>query len=424
MSEWKTYKLGDIYAFSSGLSKSRDCFGRGYDFVTFKDVFDNYFLPDKLSGLVESDDSERNSCSVLKGDVFLTRTSENHSELGLSSVALKDYHNATFNGFTKRLRLKGNVEVHPEFAGFYFRSPKFRANVSQFVTMTTRASLNNEILGNLTIDLPPVTQQITIGKILKCLSDKIELNLQMNQTLEAMAQAIFKEWFVNFNFPGFDGKLVDGLPEGWKIGKLENVIDFSNGYAFKSNELLGAPEGDCYHVFKMGHIRKGGGFNYDGTKSYFKKSEANHLQKFVLRKGDLMMCMTDMKDNVALLGHTALMNTNDRYIVNQRVGLLRSKNPFSIDYPYLYILTNYHDFIKDLRSRANSGVQVNLSTYEIKNTSITIAPKRINQMFDEVAKPIFEKIFFNIEQVQILTDTRDRLLPYLMSGKIEVKADA
>ena len=75
MSEWKIYKLGEIYDFASGLSKGKEFFGKGYDFVTFKDIFQNYFLPERLTALVESNQKERDSCSVLKGDVFLTRTS-------------------------------------------------------------------------------------------------------------------------------------------------------------------------------------------------------------------------------------------------------------------------------------------------------------------------------------------------------------
>lgn len=97
-----------------------------------------------------------------------------------------------------------------------------------------------------------------------------------------------------------------------------------------------------------------------------------------LRVNALLMCMTDMKGNVALLGHTALMNESDKYIVNQRVGLLRANNSLGIYFPYLYILTNSVDFIENLRGRANSGVQVNLSTSEIKASKLIIAPIEVN----------------------------------------------
>lgn len=282
-------------------------------------------------------------------------------------------------------------------------------------------SLTTEVLNKVEISVPDEATQQEIAQILTSLDDKIELNLQMNQTLEAMAQALFKEWFVNFNFPNFNGELENDLPKGWRMGKFEELMEFTNGYAFKSTDLLDNYEDNCYFVFKMGNIKKGGGLKYDGTKSFYKKENAKNLEKYILKRGDLLMCMTDMKDNVALLGHTALMNEDDKFIVNQRVGLLRPRNDISIDYPYLYILTNFPEFIVELRSRANRGVQVNLSTSEIKNIQVVIPPKNINALFDSTLKPFFNKIFSNIEQIQSLTQTRDALLPKLMSGKIEIK---
>lgn len=130
--------------------------------------------------------------------------------------------------------------------------------------------------------------------------------------------------------------------------------------------------------------------------------------------------MTDMKGNVALLGHTALMNENDKYIVNQRVGLLRPNNDLGIDFPYLYILTNSNDFIEDLRSRANSGVQVNLSTSEIKSSKVLLPPKFINVEFDNCVKAFFENIFNNTKENTELSLLRDTLLPKLISGELEV----
>ena len=170
----------------------------------------------------------------------------------------------------------------------------------------------------------------------------------------------------------------------------------------------------------MGNIIKGGGFNPSATKSWIKKSESSDLSKYLIKKGDLLMCMTDMKGNVALLGHTALMDVDNEYLLNQRVGLLRVSNDIEIDYPYLYLLTNHHIFLTNLRGRANSGVQVNLSTKEIKHSKIIIPPKIVNQKFNKVVKPIFDIIFNNNIEIQKLTKTRDTLLPKLMSGEVDV----
>ncbi|WP_218576552.1 restriction endonuclease subunit S [Desulfobacter latus] len=197
--DWSFIPLTELYEIRSGLSKSSKDFGSGYPFLSFKDVFYNFFVPETLTGLVQTNERERESCSIQRGDVFLTRTSETINELGMSCVALKDYEHATFNGFAKRLRPKSEVELLPEYVGYYLRSPSFRKSMMAFSTlMSTRASLNNEIIGRLKLLVPPRKEQEKIAHVLKTLDDKIQLNSQINRTLEEMVQAIFKSWFVDF----------------------------------------------------------------------------------------------------------------------------------------------------------------------------------------------------------------------------------
>lgn len=132
------------------------------------------------------------------------------------------------------------------------------------------------------------------------------------------------------------------------------------------------------------------------------------------------MAMTDMKDNVAILGNTALMTVDNQYILNQRVGLLRSNRYRSTSYAYIYLLTNSYDFLKDLRSRANSGVQVNLSSTEIKSSPILIATDEVNREFNNLVEPLLTMIMNNDIENQKLEDLRETLLPRLMSGDIDV----
>ena len=174
----------------------------------------------------------------------------------------------------------------------------------------------------------------------------------------------------------------------------------------------------------MGDIKKGGGFNQNKTKGYFKKEDSVKISKYILKTGDLLMSMTDMKDAISLLGHTALMIYDYEYIVNQRVGLIRVNNDINIDYPFLYLLTNNKDFIANLRGRANSGVQVNLSTQAIKESLFNIPDKETNNRFNNLVKPLFEKRKHNEIQIQTLTQTRDTLLPKLMSGQLRVNLSA
>ena len=257
------------------------------------------------------------------------------------------------------------------------------------------------------------TQQRIAG-VLSSIDEKIALNKKINNNLEQQAKAIFKSWFVDFE--PFNGT----MPSDWGIVSLEKIADFQNGYAFKSKELLNEPSPDCYQVFKQGHIARGGGFIHDGTKSWYPKNLASKLEKFVLKKGDILMAMTDMKDNVAILGNTAIMPLDNEYIVNQRVGHLRANGYKGVTYPFIYLLTNSTDFLVDLRSRANSGVQVNLSSSEIKASQTVLPSEEVNNAFSEITLPMFEIIINNQLENQRLAQLRDTLLPKLMSGELDV----
>jgi len=303
---------------------------------------------------------------------------------------------------------------------FLFYVMKYlKPNFTKIATNKQTTGLGHVTLSDIkriSLILPTPYVQKQISAILSSIDNKIELNQQQNNNLEQQAQALFKSWFVDFE--PFGGK----MPDDWKVGKLDDLITFINGYAFKSTELENLPEKnkEYYDVFKQGHIKRGGGFNPEGTKSYYLKDNATNLDKYILKKGDILMAMTDMKGNVAILGNTALMNINNKYIVNQRVGLLRCNNNFNISYPYIYLLTNSSDFLTDLRNRANSGVQVNLSSSEIKASEVIIPDKEINDKFNLLGKAIFEKIFHNQQENTRLAQLRDTLLPKLMSGEIDV----
>ena len=232
MEEWKEYKLGEIFDFNNGLSKGGKFFGHGYDFVSFKTVFKNHFLPNTLDDLVESSKKEREKFSVKEGDVFLTRTSETQNELAYSCVALKDYPNATYNGFTKRLRPNGKIKIDSIFSAYFFRSAIFRNQVTSMSNMVTRASLSNEMLDRMSIKIPSYDLQKTIGKILFSFDAKIQLNKRINDNLEQQAQALFKAWFVDFE-PFKGEKFVESqlgmIPEGWKVGTLSDLLDIRYG---------------------------------------------------------------------------------------------------------------------------------------------------------------------------------------------------
>lgn len=158
-SDWEVKTLGELYKVHNGLSKGKQFFGHGYPFLSFSVVFNNVFIPNKLENLVDSSKEERASYSINKGDVFITRTSETVDELGMSCVALKDYPNATYNGFCKRLRPNDVEFVNLGYLGFYLRSDFIREWFLKFSTVTTRASLKNDELLSLPLVLPPTIEE-------------------------------------------------------------------------------------------------------------------------------------------------------------------------------------------------------------------------------------------------------------------------
>lgn len=236
--KWEKVKLGELYEVHNGLSKGSKFFGEGFPFLSFSVVFNNYFIPDELTDLVRSTEKEQNSYSIRRGDVFVTRTSETSDELGMSCVALKDYPNATYNGFTKRMRPIHPERVLPEYVGYYMRMPSFRAEFQAFSTMTTRASLRNEDLLGLEIVLPPLPVQKKIASILSNYDNLIENNQKQIKLLEEAAQRLYREWFVDLRFPGHETvNVVDGVPDGWSIMPLSEVFDFVRGKSYTTGEL-------------------------------------------------------------------------------------------------------------------------------------------------------------------------------------------
>lgn len=408
MEDWKEYKLSDIMnLIGGGTPKTSvpEYWNGDIPWISVKDFNGERRFVGITEKTITQAGLDNSSTKILsKGDVIISA----RGTVGELAIIPSDM---AFNQSCYGLRAKEFVD--PTFLYYLLKQSvavlKHNTHGSVFDTIT------KETFEGININLPPLPTQQKIAQILSSLDDKIELNNKINANLEQQAQALFKSWFVDFE--PFGGE----MPAGWKVGTLSDVADYYNGYAFSSKELLDEPNDDCFDVFKQGHIVKGGGFNADGTKSWFPKAKCDKLQNFILKKGDILMAMTDMKGNVAILGNTAIMPIDDKYIVNQRVGLLRAKKELEVDYPYLYLLTNEHDFLMDLRSRANSGVQVNLSSTAIKESQINVATNEDYKKFNNLVLPLFEKILANQLENTKLSNLRDTLLPKLMNGEIKIE---
>lgn len=463
-SNWKTTKLLDHYDIRSGLSKPANDFGSGYPFLTFKDVFYNYFTPDELGDLVQSNDKERENCSVKRGDVFLTRTSETMHELGMSCVALQNYENATFNGFCKRLRPHQNSELVPEYIGYYLRSSKFRQSMLAFSTMSTRASLNNEMIGRLEISYPPKDEQIEIARVLKNLDDKITLNRQINQTLEQMAQALFKSLFVDFD-PVVDNALDTGFfdqnlafsDELLRRAEARRNVRASSDYtplpdAIRQQfpaafELCSEPSlglrgwvpktwavttvGDVFNV-KGGSTPsttnsdfwEGGDIHWTSPKDLSgnndkilltteRKITSAGLQKI---SSGLLPTETVLMSSRAPVGYLAL--TKIPTAINQGYIAITDTKCLSPEFT-LYWLDSNMDIIKSM-SGGTTFAEISKKTF--RGIQLVIPSIHVVSFFSTIVGSYLSKITKNSEECGTLEGLREYLLPKLINGELEVNS--
>ena len=400
---WNSVKLGELYTVHNGLSKGSKFFGNGYPFLTFSTVFNNYFIPPELDSFVQSSEAERQNYSIKRGDVFVTRTSETSDELGMSCVALKDYPNATYNGFTKRMR-PFTDRILPEFIGYYMRMPSFRGAFLAFSTMTTRASLKNEDLLGLQIRLPEKETQKRIADILSAYDNLIENNQKQIKLLEEAARRLYKEWFVNFRFPRYeDTPIVDGVPEGWEKAPIDSRISLLSGYAFKSAQFDNSGE---YKIVTIKNVKDG---EFDGINTNRIVSIPGKMPKHcVLTDGDILLSLTG---NV---GRTCIVNGNN-YLLNQRVAKLQSDIP-----AFTYCLFRSSDMFDAMNNLANGAAQQNLSPIRTGKISILFPADNLLEEFERIVGSMISKMLSLIKQCDLLIQSRDRLLPKLMSGEIEV----
>ena len=173
-----------------------------------------------------------------KGDIVYSRV----GEVGRTFFVTENQEGWMFSGQTLRIRIR-NDAINPKFVDFFFQSPRAKYISDNTALGTTRPSINTTLLKNRYVPVPPIDEQVAIVKILSDIDSKIELLQKQNKTLEAIAQAIFKHWFVDFEFPNEEGKpykssggemvfneeLGKEIPKGWESRRLEELFKFVKG---------------------------------------------------------------------------------------------------------------------------------------------------------------------------------------------------
>ena len=415
MSEWKRYKLSELYEMSSGISSTKEQAGHGSPFLSFSVVFNNYFLPDSLIDLMDTTDGDKQKYSINEGDIFLTRTSETVDELAMSSVALKDYPEASFSGFLKRLRPVDKTIVYPKFMAFYLRSPLFRRTIINNTVMTLRASFNEAMFSYLEIMLPDFDTQKKIGDFLYSLEKKKQINNQINQELEAMAKTLYDYWFVQFDFPDQNGKpykssggkmvynqeLKREIPEGWGVDSLWNIANFYNGLAMQKYRP-DTNEDDYLPVIKIREMMNG--FSKDTEKA-----RLDIPTEAVVERGDILFSWSATLE-VIIWG-------KERGALNQHIFKVTSDT-----YPKSFIYFELKSYLKVFKAIAElrKTTMGHITQDHLKQAKIVVPPIEIISKLDAKLQPIMLKQQILENQNQELTHLRDWLLPMLMNGQVKV----
>jgi len=285
-----------------------------------------------------------------------------------------------------------------------------------FETVTTRT------FEELTIPIPSLLEQRKIAEILGSLDDKIELNYEINKTLDAIAQAIFKNWFVDFEpFKDelvYNEELGKEIPRGWEVVKLGDLVDLKKGLSYRSEDLREKSE---VGLVNLNCIARGGGFQ-DEIKPYSGKFESDHI----VQTGDVVVAITDLTRNREIIGMPARIYPVEDFktlVASLDLVILKPKDEKRLKQSFLYYLLLTRDYWGYVNGCADGTTVLHLKPGDILNYKLTLPPQDWQARFAKVADSIFELLIHNFRESYILEKIRDTLLPKLLSGEIRVKVD-
>lgn len=306
-----------------------------------------------------------------------------------------------------------NIEgvTDSKFVYYFVTSPWFREiAIKSMVGSSGRQRVQQSVLENLEVNLPPLEEQRRIAGILGSLDDKIELNRRINANLEAQAQALFRSWFVDFE-PFRDGPFVDSelgkIPQGWKVGTINEIIQILSGFAFKSDAFT---EAGPYRLITIKNVQDGS-LNIDGA-AYLSEIPDKMPQHCNLAIGDILLSLTGNVGRVCIVDRDGLL-------LNQRVAKLQPKDKRNTF--FTYTLFRQNSFKQYLIQIAKGTAQLNLSPVETSDTKIVLPNQDILLQFGGIGQPLFDNIVSNCKEIINISALRDTLLPKLMAGEIDLE---
>lgn len=253
----------------------------------------------------------------------------------------------------------------------------------------TRNALTKGMIESFQISLPPLPEQRAIAGVLGALDDKIELNRRMNRTLESMARAVFRHWFVESE-----------KAAGWEEKSLDEIADFLNGLALQ--KFPAEEGGDYLPVIKIAQLRKNDTKNAD-------KASPNIPTEYVVEDGDILFSWSGSLEVVIWCGGKGALNQHLFKVTSEK-------------YPkwFYYYWTKHHlpDFQEIAAGKATT--MGHIQRHHLQDAKVLVPSDKELQEMDKVMSPILEKIICNEKQSRTLAALRDALLPKLMRGEVRV----
>jgi type I restriction enzyme S subunit len=322
--------------------------------------------------------------------------------------------------------------INPRFLYYFLTSNNVTDYLSAIAEShtSTYPSFPPEILEELEIPFPSEDEQEKIANILGTLDDKIELNRQMNQTLEAMARAIFKSWFVDFDpvyakmegrdyplppetmdlFPDEMEESELGLiPKGWRVGKVENNIEIQNGFAFKSEDYIT----DGVFVFRTKNFSTYNNCERLKDDVFLPNDFLQSHKKFICQPFDFHVVMVG-----ASVGKTSIIYPNCLPALrNQNMWCFRPNKQFLYRHFINLLMKN---LIQQKLTWASGSARDFFRKSDFYDFNVIYPEKRLLEKFENIINSMFQKISLNLSSTDILVSTREQLSPKLLKGEIDI----
>jgi type I restriction enzyme, S subunit len=421
-SEWKKVKLGEVADVLSGYAfKSKDFVEQGVPVVKIKNITPPVVDISEVEYVTEEMYEDKKRYSLSYNDILISLTGSHINQMNsavgkIGRVRIKD-KKLLLNQRVGKIYVTDTEKCDCDFLFYYLSQEEIRYKLASSAGgSANQANISPVSIKNLDIFLPPLSEQREIAAILLSLDEKIELNNEMNKTLEEMAQAIFKRWFVDFEFPNENGepykssggKFVESefgmMPEGWKEGTLDNLVVINtasvdpkeNPETLYEHYSIPAFDEQKYPKFEYGREIKSN--KYLVSPNSFLVSKLNPTTKRVWDP----LCITENA-----ISSTEFIN----YL------------PKDISYQsYLYCVLNSERFSEHLIKHAtgSTGSRQRVKPADTLTFNVILPDTETLKKFDNLIKPIREKLKINQINSAVLKDVRDTLLPKLMSGEIRV----